>query len=175
MREKRIESRSVYKGKILDLKVDTVVLPDGARTEREVVAHPGAVAVVSVTDDNEIVLIRQFRYPVDEVLWEIPAGKLEPEEDPLECAKRELSEETGFGAEEWQNMSVFYTTPGFSDEIMYLYSARGLYKDIREADSDEFIEVHKIPMDDVLEQIKSGVIKDAKTIIGVLLTKNRLY
>ncbi len=171
MKEKTIDSTGVFNGKFINLKVDRVELPDGKESSREVVFHPGAAVVAALTEQNEIVLIRQFRYAVGEVLWELPAGKLEKDEDPLECAKRELAEETGFGAREWQCLSVFFTTPGFSNEVLYLYLASDLYQDQREADSEEFIELHKIPYSKALSMVMSGEIKDAKTIIGILLTR----
>jgi len=173
VQEKQVESQWIYRGKILDLKLDTVVLPDGKQTAREVVVHPGAAAVAALNDSGEVLLIRQFRYPAGEVLWELPAGKLERDEDPLECARRELAEETGYGAREWEHVSTFYTTPGFSDEIMYMYLARGLYQEKKSPDNDEFIEVHEMPLAKALELIRTGEIKDAKTIVGIFLAGQR--
>lgn len=169
MIEKTIDSKVIYNGKFINLKVDTVKLPNGKESGREVVYHPGAAVVIAVTEKKEILLIRQFRYPVSEVLWELPAGKLEKNEDPLECAKRELAEETGFGAKEWQYLSRFYTAPGFSNELLHLFLASDLYTDKREADSEEFIELHKISYPKALSLISSGEINDAKTIIGIML------
>lgn len=174
MEEKTVASRTIYKGKVLDLKVDTVTLPNGKTTEREVVVHRGAVAVVAVNETGEIVLIKQFRYPTGKILWEIPAGKINAEEVPQDCAVRELAEETGFGAREWQHMATFYTTPGFSDELMYVYLARDLYTDKREMDDDEFIEIHPVPLENATEMIKSGEIADAKSIAGILLASLRI-
>lgn len=169
MDETRIDSKVVFEGRMLTMKVDTVKLPNGKQAAREVVVHPGAVAVTAVNDKDEILLIKQFRYPVGRVLWEIPAGKLEKGEDPLICAKRELAEETGYGADGWQHLSTFFTTPGFTDEIMYVYLATGLYEDKKAADDDEFIELHYVPFSQALKMIFAGEIKDAKTIAGILL------
>ena len=169
MDETTVDSKLVFEGKILNLKVDTVNLPNGRQAVREVVVHPGAVAVVAVTDADELVLIKQFRYPVGQVIWEIPAGKLEKGEDPLSCAQRELAEETGHGAEQWKHLSTFFTTPGFSDEIMYVYLASGLHTDKQTADDDEFIEPHYISFAEALRMISDGEIKDAKSIAGILL------
>lgn len=169
MIEKTIDSKVIFNGKFINLQVDTVKLPDGKESGREVVIHPGAAVVAALTEQDEILLIRQFRYPVGEVLWELPAGKLEKNEEPLECAKRELAEETGYGAREWRYISDFFTTPGFSNEVLYLYLASGLYPEKREADSEEFIELHKVPYSKAVSMISSGEIKDAKTIIGILL------
>lgn len=169
MQEKKISSEIKYTGRVLNLKVDTVELPDGKQTQREVVIHPGAVAVAAVNERNEIILVRQFRYPVGEILLEVPAGKLQRGEDPLACAKRELAEETGLGAGNWTHLSTFYTTPGFSDEIMYLYKAAGLFKNVMASDDDEFIEVHPVLVQRAVDMIKSGEIKDAKTIAGILM------
>lgn len=169
MQEKTVKSSEVFRGKIINVKVDTVTLPDGRQTEREVVEHPGAVAVVALTEDEEVLLVSQFRYPVGEILLEVPAGKLEPGEDPLESAKRELAEETGFMANSWELLSVFYTTPGFSNEIMYLYLARDLSPDKKQADDDEFIELQQMPLKDAVSKALSGHFKDAKTIAGILI------
>lgn len=169
MLETKIQSKNVYQGKVLNVRIDTVILPDGNHSKREVVVHPGAVAIVAVNEKEEIILIKQFRHPVGQILWEIPAGKLEKGEDPDSCARRELAEETGFGATKWQKLSTFYTTPGFCDEIMYVYLATELYIDQQSTDDDEFIEVHRIPFAEALQKIKSGDIRDAKSIAGILL------
>lgn len=169
MKETTIESKLVFEGRMLSMKVDTVNLPNGKQAAREVVVHPGAAAVVAVTDADEMLLIKQFRYPVDQIIWEIPAGKLESGENPLICAKRELAEETGYGAEQWKHLSTFFTTPGFSDEVMYIYLASGLKTGPKTADEDEFIELYHVPFAEAVRMIASGEIKDAKTIAGILL------
>lgn len=169
MDETTVDSKLVFEGRVVNLKVDTVNLPNGKQAAREVVVHPGAVAVVAVTDADELVLIKQFRYPVGQVIWEIPAGKLEKGENPLSCAQRELAEETGHGADQWKHLSTFFTTPGFSDEIMYVYLATGLHTDKQIADDDEFIELHYVPFAEAVRMIADGEIKDAKSIAGILL------
>lgn len=174
MQEKKLDSKIIYHGKILELNLDTVQLSNGKQAKREVVIHPGAVAIIAFNADNKILLIRQFRYPVGEILWEIPAGKLDKGEDPEQCAKRELIEETGYRAEEWQYLATFFTTPGFSNEVMYLYLAKDLYDDKASPDDDEFIEVVPTSIDDALEKINLGEIKDAKTLLGILMAEKIL-
>lgn len=168
MEEKIIEVREIYQGKVLNLRLDKVMLPNGREAGREVVEHPGAVAVVARDDAGEIILVKQYRHPVKDIIWEIPAGKLEKGEDPLLCAKRELAEETGLGAEKWQHLSVFYTTPGFSDEIMYLYLAENLSEVNSNPDDDEFIEVDWFTAGELQKMLAGNNIKDAKTIVGLL-------
>lgn len=173
MEERTIERKIVFEGRVLKLKVDTVELPNGQQTTREVVVHPGAVAVVALTEADEVLLIKQYRYPVGKVIWEIPAGKLEREENPLTCAQRELAEETGHGAAQWTHLSTFFTTPGFSDEIMHLFLARELFTDKKTADDDEFIELYTIPLAEALRMIAAGEIEDLKTIAGILLARQK--
>lgn len=172
--EKSLSSEMIYKGKILNLRVDQVELPNGHRTAREVVEHNGAVAVVPVNDGNEIIMVRQFRYPAGQVLLEVPAGKLEKDESPELCAVRELREETGFEAGEMKMLLSFYTTPGFSNEKMYLYLARGLVYRGDRPDEDEFIHRQPVPLERALEMVDRGEIRDAKSIIGILAAKREL-
>lgn len=167
LKETKIASKEIFKGKIINLRVDTVKLPNGKEATREVVEHPGAVAVVALNEKNELVMIHQFRAPINEVIIEIPAGKLEKGEDPLVCAKRELEEETGYQAASWKQMFTFYTTPGFSDEKMYLYMAKDLKSLEQSLDEDEFVELVYIPVKDALDMARNGKIKDAKTILGI--------
>lgn len=172
--EKTISSETIFRGKIVNLRVDQVELPNGNRTAREVVEHAGAVAVVPVTDKNEIIMVRQYRYPAGRVLLEVPAGKLEKGEDPALCAERELREETGFEAGEMSLIFSFYTTPGFTDEKLYLYLARGLVQLGSQPDEDEFINIDCIPLEKALEMVDSGEVEDAKSIIGVLAAKREI-
>jgi ADP-ribose pyrophosphatase len=172
--EKTLSSEMIYKGRILNLRVDQVELPNGHRTAREVVEHGGAVAVVPVNDSNEIIMVRQFRYPAGQALLEVPAGKLEKGESPEICAARELREETGFEAGEIRLLFSFYTTPGFSNEMMYLYLARGLVYRGDRPDADELIHRQPVPLERALEMVDRGEICDAKSIIGILAAKREL-
>ncbi|SDY59496.1 ADP-ribose pyrophosphatase [Evansella caseinilytica] len=165
--EKTVKQEYIYKGKIIDLSIHDVVLPDGNPGKREIVSHPGAVAVLAVTEDEKIVLVNQYRKPLEKVIAEIPAGKLEKGEEPLECAKRELEEETGFLADKWTAISSFYTSPGFADEIIYLFLAEDLKPGQVHTDEDEFVECVKVTLGEALELMKNNIIHDAKTIIAL--------
>ncbi len=170
--EKTMKSEKIYEGKIINLKLDTVELPDQKYTKREIVEHPGAVAIVPITADNELVLVKQFRKAIEEAIIEIPAGKLEHGEDPASCAVRELKEETGFTAEKIQYVFQFYTSPGFSNEKMHLFVATGLAEGTAEPENDEYIEIIKIKLDNLLNMINNGEITDSKSIIGILMANN---
>jgi len=163
-----LHSRPVFSGKILNLRVDTVLLPDGRTATREVVEHSGAVVVAALNEAGEVIMVRQFRHPVGRVLLELPAGKLDAGEEPLACAKRELLEETGYEAEEWVPLYRFFSTPGFSTEEMHLFLATNLRKEEQQTDDDEFIEVVTVPLKQTLEMIERGDVCDAKSIVGLL-------
>lgn len=167
-------SKLIYSGKILNLRLDEVKLPNGKTSTREIVEHPGAVAIVALNEKDEVLMVRQFRKPVEEELLEIPAGKLEHGEQPEDCAQRELMEETGFFAHSIRYLTNFYTSPGFSSEKMYLYLARNLESNRKLSDEDEFIDLLTIPFEQTLEKIYAGEIRDAKTISGLLLAYNIL-
>lgn len=168
--EATVNTQYIFSGKILKLRLDEVELPDGKYSTREIVEHPGAVAIIPIDEDKNVIMVRQYRKPVEEVLLEIPAGKLEANEDVHTCAQRELLEETGYKAEKMIHIMEFYTTPGFSNEKMSLFLALGLEAAESKADEDEFIKREKIPLDKAIEMIKNGEIKDAKTIVGLLLS-----
>jgi len=171
LQEKTLASERIYDGRVVSLRVDTVELPDGKRSQREIVEHRGAVAVVPLLDAREVVMVRQYRQAAGEVLIEIPAGTLHPGEEPEVCAQRELIEETGYAAREMKHLFSSYLSPGYSNEKLHTYLATGLYKEHRQRDEDEFVEVVRVELDDVLEMILRGEIKDAKSICGCLLAE----
>ena len=166
--EKPIEQEYRYKGKIVNLRVDKALLPNGAQATREVVEHPGGVCVAALTDEEELLFVRQFRYPYQEVLLEIPAGKLTPGEDPLACGMRELKEETGASAAQYESLGRLYPSPGDCGEVIHMYMATGLSYGEMQPDEDEFLEVEKIPLEEAVRRILSGEITDAKTQAAVL-------
>jgi ADP-ribose pyrophosphatase len=161
------------KGRYLHYCVDEVTLSNGNISTREMVVHPGAVAIVALTSEKEIILVKQYRYPVKEILYELPAGKLEKGEAPAYSARRELEEETGYSAEKWEKLASFYTAPGFSSEYMHLYLATNLVKKEAHPDPDEIIMYEKIPLAKVWQMIETGEIKDGKTVLGILWLQKR--
>ena len=165
--EKTAEKRYIYRGKILNLRCDDAVLPDGKPCKREIVEHSGGAAVLCVSD-GKIALVRQFRYAYGEELWEIPAGKLNPGEAPEAAAERELSEETGLVAEELAPVLTLYPSPGYTNEKIYIFEAKGLKKGRQHLDEGEFLRVEFVPVARVKEMIARGEICDAKTIAAVL-------
>lgn len=172
--EQTIRSEQIYDGKIIKVKVDEVLLPNGKTSKREIVQHQGAVAVLPFTDDGKLVVVRQFRKPLERTIVELPAGKLEPGEDPLECAKRELAEETGFQAEQFTHLSTFYTSPGFADERLHLYVATGLRPGKARLDEDEFVEVLTLSLPEAKALHEQGEICDAKTVLALFAWENRV-
>ncbi len=172
--EKTLKSERIYDGKIINLRVDTVELPHQKYSKREIVEHSGAVGILAITKDKKIIFVRQFRKPVEKILIEIPAGKIENNETPLQCAIRELKEETGFSTTNMQKILEFYTTPGFSNEIMHIFFASDLINGLANPDEDEYIEIIQLTLDEAITEIQSGNIQDSKTIIAVLTYKNLL-
>lgn len=166
--ETRIASERIYEGRILNLRRDRVRLPDGHEASREVVEHPGAVAIIALDAAKNIYLVRQYRYPIERVTLEIPAGKLDSGEEPLTCAQRELAEEVGLAAAEWKPLLTFYSTPGFSNEIMHLFLATGLRAHREKADDDEFLEIVRVPLAEAAAMALRGAIQDAKSIAGIM-------
>lgn len=168
--EKTIHTEKIFQGKIIEVQVDDVVLPDGEKAKREIVRHPGAVAVIPITKDNKIVLVEQYRKPLGKTLLEIPAGMLEPNEQPLAAAVRELEEETGYTTKELSFVTSFYTSPGFADELIYLYITDTLEKMETpvQGDDDEFIEVVELTLDEAKRYVEEEKIHDAKTSYAIL-------
>ena len=169
--EKVMESKEIYQGRIIRVTVDTVELENGKRAAREVVHHHGGAAIVPMTDQGEIYLVRQFRYPMGRELWEIPAGKLEPGENPREAAIRELEEECGLRAECFEDLYPVYPTVGYDTEVIYTYLARGLSRTKAHPDEDEFLDVAKFPLDTLVDMVLRGELRDAKTVAGILKVK----
>lgn len=168
LEEKTIDSREIFAGNIIKVRYDQVLLPGGRKTGREIVEHSGGVTVIAVKADGEILLVEQYRKPTEESLLELPAGKLEEKEDALDCARRELREETGYEAGKIEYLFSFYTTPGFCNEVLHLYLAADLKEVGRDLDEDENIIIHHLKKEEILELIETGTIKDSKTIIGLL-------
>lgn len=167
--EKKLSREEIFTGQIVHLIKDTVELPNGNTSTREVILHNGAVCVVPITDEGEIIMERQFRYPFNEVIWEIPAGKLDSaEEDPTTAARRELLEETGYTASEMKYIGAYYPSPAILGEKIHMYVATGLTLGERDLDEDEFLDVVKVPFDEVVEMIKRNEIPDGKTQAAVL-------
>ncbi|MFO7888650.1 MAG: NUDIX hydrolase [Eubacteriales bacterium] len=166
--EKTIKEKSIYKGKILELKVLDVELPDKKTSKREIVLNADAVVVIAFDDNNNLYFVKQYRKAIEDYLLELPAGKIDPGESPEISAKRELAEEIGYTAEKMDFLFSIYSSPGFSKEKIHVYKASNLIKKDVDCDDDEFIEIVKIPYEEVLQQIKSKKIEDSKTVSAVL-------
>lgn len=172
--EKYISGETMYDGKILRVTVDTVELENGKLAKREVVHHHGGSGVVALTEQNEVYLVRQFRYAFGEELLEIPAGKLEPGELPLPAAQRELLEECGLIAEHYQDLQPIYPSVGYDNEVIHMYLATGLHETQAQPDEDEFLDLIKMPLAEAVELVEMGVIKDAKTVAALLKVKRMM-
>ena len=172
--EQIIRSEPVYRGRLLDVRCDTIKLPDGHVTHREHIVHPGAVMIIPFLPDGRLLMERQFRYPMSEVMLEFPAGKLDEGEDPLECARRELLEETGYVAQHWEYVLYFYPVVSYSNERIYIYVARDLtHEGGGKLDHGEFLEVLDLTPQDAFARLQSGEIRDGKTLLGLLLMRER--
>lgn len=172
LKEKQLSSEYKFKGRIINLRQDVALLPNGNTATREVVEHPGGVCVAALTDRDELLFVRQWRYPYGEETLEVPAGKRDrQDEDPLECGKRELKEETGATAKNYIDLNPLYPTPGYINEVIYCYLATDLTFGEQNPDEDEFLDVLRIPLERAVEMVLSGEIKDAKTQIAVLKVK----
>jgi len=166
--EKTISSRLLHEGRHFSFLVDDVELPNGHVTRRDIVRHPGAVAIVPILGDGRVVLVRQYRYAAGRELLEIPAGTLEKGEPPFECAARELREETGYEAKELKPLTSCFMAPGYSDEVIHFFAARGLNEVGADTEPDEDISVVPLDLAEVRRMIRENVIEDAKTIVGIL-------
>ena len=166
--ERELASKWVYQGKLLHIREDLVALPDGGQATREYVVHPGAVMIIALTDSGKMLLERQYRYSIKQHLYELPAGKLDPGEDPLTTGKRELLEETGYSAREWRRLTTIYPLCAYSSEAIHVYLARGLEYHGQKLDPGEFLDVQEISLDEGLEWVRSGKISDAKSALGLL-------
>ncbi len=166
--EDTLSSTDIYRGKVINLRKDKVRLPDGREATREIVEHRGAVVILALVPEKKIIMIKQFRKAVEEVLWELPAGTLEPGEDLENCARRELEEETGYYPREIKKLMTFFSSPGFCNEKLTLFLAQDLERREKNEDADEFIQVQLVTLEETLAMIKNNIIKDAKTIIGIL-------
>jgi ADP-ribose pyrophosphatase len=159
--------RSIYRGKIVEFVLETVELPNGASAQLEIVRHPGGAAAVALDERDQVCLLRQYRHAAGGWLWELPAGKLEPDEPPFCTARRELAEEAGLEADNWADLGALNSSPGVLTEVIYLYLATGLKRVPREHDAHEVIEIHWLPFGQALEWCLDGTISDAKTLIGL--------
>ncbi|AZU63222.1 NUDIX hydrolase [Neobacillus mesonae] len=169
LEEKTLHSKEIFSGKIITVELQDVKLPNGKQAKREIVKHPGAVAVIALTNENRIVMVEQYRKALEKIIVEIPAGKLEKGEEPASCARRELEEETGYVCESLEPLLSFYTSPGFADEIVHVFLAKGLTKKENPAamDEDEFVNLKELTLEEAIQYVKEQKIYDAKTIYGV--------
>lgn len=164
----------IHKGRILDFRLEKITLPNGATITLDIVRHPGAAAVVAVDAHREVTLINQFRHAAGGFIWEIPAGTLNPGEEPETCARRELREEAGLDADEWLRLGSILTSPGFCDEVIHLYLARGLRQGAQQLDHDEILSLKRVPFTHALRMIRDGEIQDAKSIAALHLAEKAL-
>ncbi|KAB8138395.1 NUDIX hydrolase [Gracilibacillus oryzae] len=173
--EKTNKSKNIFEGRIIKVQLDEVTLPNGKTSTREIVKHPGAVAIIAVTENNKIIFVKQYRKALEKTLVEIPAGKLEKGEEPEVTALRELEEETGYTTDELNYVTSFYTSPGFADEIIYLYETNKLKKleEKKELDEDEFVELMELSISEAEQLIKNQEIHDVKTAFAVQFLKSK--
>ena len=172
--EKQVETETVFEGRIVKVRRDVAEMHNGVKALREVVEHPGGVGIVPVMSDNTVLMVRQYRYPMEKVLLEIPAGKLDANEAPLDCAIRELSEETGCTAGRYIDLGATFPSPGYCRETLYLYLALDLVPGEMHLDENEFLSVERIALDDLIDMIMANELNDAKTIIGIMKAKQYL-
>lgn len=174
LREELLASRAAFSGRFISVTVDDVELPDGRRAAREVVHHPGAVAIVPMLDEANVIMIQQYRHPAGRILWELPAGVLEPGEDPEACARRELAEEVGYTPGELLHLLSTFTSPGFSTELIHIFLARDLREVEASEEEDELIRPVQVPLVTALEMVRRGEVQNAAAVCGLLATADRL-
>ena len=172
--ETELASETVFKGRLMHVKCDRVRLPDGRESTREYIVHPGAVVVIPVFDNGDLLLERQHRYPLHRDFIELPAGKIDPGEDDLACARRELEEETGYTAAEWREVTTIYPCIGYSDERLAFYLAKGLKEGNHRRDHDEFLEILRVPFGEAMQWVRDGRICETKTVIGLFWLEKML-
>lgn len=172
--EKTIGSKEIFKGNIINVEQLTVELPNGKRATRDMIKHPGASVIIPITDKNEIYMVRQFRKAIERESLELPAGKLDPGETPYECAKRELKEETGLDAESIDFLISIHSTPGFCNEVLHIFTAKGLIEGNSCTDPDEFLNCEKFEISQLLKMIYDHKITDSKTIVGILMAERQI-
>ncbi|MEG0856028.1 MAG: NUDIX hydrolase [Terrisporobacter sp.] len=170
-KETTVSSDLIYTGKTIQLRVDTVEVPNKGYQKREIIEHKGAVGILAITEDKKVVLVKQYRKAVEQVLYELPAGKIEIGETPLDCAKRELKEETGYTVDSLKLIHKYYATPGFSNQQVFIYLAKGLTPGESHLEEDEFLEVYEIDLAEAYKMVYENEICDSKTVIGLLLSK----
>jgi len=167
-------TKTIKKGRVFDIATENITLPNGVTLDMEVIRHPGAAAIVPIMDDHSVLLLKQYRHAADGYIWEIPAGTLEPDEDADRCARRELTEETGYTARSIEKLTEITPLPAYSDERIHLYLATGLSRSVQRLDADELLFVHRVDLRQACDMVARGEIQDAKTIAGLLLTVNKL-
>ncbi len=169
--ETTVSSDLIYTGKTIQLRVDTVEVPNKGYQKREIIEHKGAVAIIAITKENKLVLVKQYRKAIERELYELPAGKMEIGETPIDCAMRKLKEETGYSSDSLKLVHKYYATPGFSNQLVFIYLANDLVLEKQELEEDKCLEVHEIDLDKAYEMLNENEICDSKTVIGLLLTK----
>lgn len=167
-------SVTLHRCRVFELLKENITLRNGVTTDLEIINHPGASAIVPVSHDRTLLLIKQYRHAIGEYIWEIPAGTLNPDETPLECAKRELQEETGFSASTWEKLGEITPLPGYSNERIHIFLASDMSRARQKLDRDEMLDVHMVSIDNAFEMIHGGLIQDSKTISGLFMANRRL-
>lgn len=168
------KTATIHQGKIFKIVTENITFSNGVSSDIDIIRHPGASAIIPLSDKNTLILIKQYRHAIEKYIWEIPAGKIDDDEPPIECAKRELIEETGYSAKNWQKMGEIIPVPGYSDERIHLFVANDLVPAKQNLDKDELLDVHEIKFNDAMEMIHRGEIQDSKTICGLFMTMHWL-